>query len=278
MPEYTSAYELLMDAELRADGLGASRGILVVEGPDDKRVFARHVYDPAQILPAGGRTLLISAHQKASEEQRAKIVFVTDCDYEVRRGALRGAPDLIITTLTDMESDLLALGLIEPLVMELVPRALESREACGRVVARLREDVEKIALPLGRLRMAAQPLGIPLHLEDLKISRYWDANAQVMDFAKLVRAMHSKVSGVIGLADWCKLTEGTPVDAGMCHGKDQVRALSFLLKSHYRVDVAPDLLVKIIRSSLTADYLESWDVIRRIKAWQISTQRCVLGA
>ncbi|NEC06151.1 hypothetical protein [Streptomyces sp. SID7909] len=266
-----------MDAELRADGLGDSKGVLVVEGPDDKRIFARHVSDHAQILPAGGRRILISAHEKANAEQRGKIVFVTDCDYEVRRGSLAGAPDLIITTLTDMESDLLTLGLLESLVIELIPRALESRATCRQIVKRLRSDAESVAIPLGRLRMATLPLGIPLHLEDLKLGRYWDNAARTMDLGKLTRAMHTKVANKIDLSEWVKLVEETPEDSGMCHGKDLVRAISFLLKGNYRVDVTAESLARMMRSGLTSELLEGWDVIRRIRAWQATNRRYVLG-
>lgn len=261
---------------MRADGLGSSAGIIVVEGPDDKRIFVRHVHDSAQILPAGGRTLLLSAYEKATDEQRQKVLFVTDCDYEVRRGNLRGAPDLIITTLTDMESDLLALGVMQSLVLELIPRALDSNDACKRITARLRNEAEEIALPLGRLRMAAQPLGIPLKLEELKISRYWDSSTQTFDFTKLVRAMHTKVSSIVDLGEWSKLAEASPSDRAMCHGKDLLRALSFLLKDNYGVDVSPDVLAKMMRSSLTGDDLENWDVIRRIRVWQNINRRNVL--
>ncbi len=278
MPEYGNAYELLMDAELRADGLGPSFGVLIVEGPDDKRVFARHVRDAAQILPAGGRTLLISAHQKANLDQRQKIVFVTDCDYEVRRGALRGAPDLVITSLTDMESDLLDLGLVESIVVDLVPRALESRAACLRIASKLRLGAEAISLPLGRIRMAAKPLGVPLDLADVKLARYWDSKNSVMNYGKLVSAMHTKVAEVIGFDDWRKLVDRAPEDRGMCHGKDLVRALSFLLKSEYRVESAtPDLIVRMMRANLNEKHLDAWDVVRRVRAWQQRHHRQVFG-
>ncbi|WP_405990801.1 hypothetical protein [Streptomyces sp. NBC_00986] len=268
-----------MDAELRADGLGSSRAILVVEGPDDKRVFARHVLDPAQILPAGGRKLLLSAHEKANVHQRAKIVFVTDCDYEVRRGALHGSPDLIITTLTDMESDLIALGLVEPLVLELVPQALESQAVCHSICVSVLAKAKKISIPLGRLRMAAQPLGIPLDLDDVKISRYWNSKTASMNFARLVDAMHSKVSDVVSFNDWRALVAESPDDMGMCHGKDLLRSVAYVLKSEYRVaDMTSDLLARLMRAHLTGDYLEKWDVIRRIKTWQQASQRYVLLA
>ncbi|MFK4265332.1 hypothetical protein [Streptomyces milbemycinicus] len=266
-----------MDAELRADGLGSSRGVLVVEGPDDKRIFARYVHDPAQILPAGGRKLLISAHEKASKTQRTKLVFVTDCDYEVRRGSLRGSPDLVITTLTDMESDLLSLGVIEPLVLELVPQALESRAACQSIARKLQMRAVRIAVPIGRIRMAAQPLGIPIDWNDIKLSRYWDSRLGEMNFPRLVDATHSKVSTAIGFNEWRALAKKAPGDAGMCHGKDLVRAIAFLLKTEFRATgVTAETLTKLIRTSLTEHHLGTWDVIRRIKAWQLQNKRHVL--
>ncbi len=266
-----------MDAELRADGLGPAKGVLVVEGPDDKRVFARHVLDPAQILPAGGRKLLVSAHEKANNSQRAKIVFLTDCDYEIRYGSLRGAPDLIITTFTDMESDLLSLGLIESLVLEYVPRALESRETCQSITTRLRARAQQIALPLGRLRMIAKPLGIPLNLDDVKIARYWDPKSGSMNYERLVNAMHTKVSDVISFSEWGQLSSNAPQDIGMCHGKDLVKALSFLLKTEYRVEgITTDSVARVLRTSLSQQHLTSWDVVRRIKIWQTINRRFVL--
>ncbi|MGY5120993.1 hypothetical protein ACWC2H_34965 [Streptomyces sp. 900105755] len=178
-----------------------------------------------------------------------------------------------------MESDLLALGLIESIILELVPRALESRASCNQITAKIRTRAERIALPLGRLRMAAQPLGIPLNLDDIKLSRYWDAKTGSMNFTRLVDAMHSKVSSVIDFNEWRKLVADTPEDIGMCQGKDLVRALAFLLKSEYRVDGASvEMVVRIIRASLTSHHLESWEVIRRIKRWQENNRRYLLTA
>lgn len=125
--------------------------------------------------------------------------------------------------------------------------------------------------------MAAQPLGVPLHLEDLKLARYWNTNTRSTDLGKLIRAMHTKVADEIGASEWLKLVEQTPRDSGMCHGKDLVRALSFLLRENYRVEVTAESLARMMRSALTSEALETWDVIRRIRAWQVANQRYVLG-
>ncbi|MET7797054.1 hypothetical protein [Streptomyces decoyicus] len=277
MPEYQSAFDLLIDAELRADALGSGFGILVVEGPDDKRVFVRHVLNSAQVLPAGGRRILLSAHEKANAKQRKKMIFITDCDYEVRRGSLRGAPDLVITTLTDMESDLVSIGLLESIVLDLVPGALKSKDACGKAVDKLHELAVGIARPLGRIRMAAQPYGIPLAIDEIKIRKYWDVKTGEMDLGKLIIATHSKISEVLILEEWRRLVLATPDDRAMCHGKDLVRAISFVLREVFRVDAAtPDTITRFLRIGMTDKHLSAWDLVRRVRKWQTENRRSIL--
>ena len=43
MSDYVSAEALVGDALLRIDALGDQTGCLIVEGPDDKRLFGRWV-------------------------------------------------------------------------------------------------------------------------------------------------------------------------------------------------------------------------------------------
>ncbi|MGW7668206.1 hypothetical protein ACWGJX_13885 [Streptomyces sp. NPDC054775] len=278
MPEYQSAEDLLGDAELRAEGLGANAGILVVEGPDDKRLFARHVLDIAQVLPAGGRTLLLSAYEKASTAQRSKIIFVTDCDYEVRRGNLRGGLGLVITTLTDLESDLIGMGLLDSLVTEMVPRALDSEDGRRRVSEQLRRTAEDIALPLGRIRMAAQPLGVELNLDELRLHKFRNSRNGAVEVQKLIDSVHTKVAHLVSLREWRELVSATPDDRGMCHGKDLLRAVAVVIKDDLKAGVVTaEQLARNLRLSADQGQLEKWDVVRRIKNWQQVNGRSILS-
>jgi len=111
MPFYPSAEALLSDAQLRIDQFGGGKGVLVVEGPTDKRLLSRLTVHRQQVLAAGGRRLLLRAHTVASETGVTDIAFVTDCDYEVSLGSLiPGSPSLFITTNADVEADLVSLG------------------------------------------------------------------------------------------------------------------------------------------------------------------------
>src|SRR4051794_32970239 len=108
MPEYPSASALLEDIDLRLKKLPANRGALVVEGFDDKRLFKPLVLSGGQVVVSGGRRLLLAAHAMAGDDLK-RILFLTDCVFEVGLGRLRPATSLVITKNADVEADLLDL-------------------------------------------------------------------------------------------------------------------------------------------------------------------------
>lgn len=107
MPTYPSSEALLQDAELRIDRYGADHGIIVVEGPDDKRLLCTKTVHQGQIITTGGKVFLLEAHRVAAERKIDSVVFLTDCDYEVGHGELSAQLNLIISKNADIESDLL---------------------------------------------------------------------------------------------------------------------------------------------------------------------------
>jgi hypothetical protein len=280
MSNYVSHEALLADLRLRMDGSPPNVGLLIVEGPDDKRIFIRHAHAPALIVPAGGRRTLLKAYESADEQDRAKLLFLTDCDYEVRRGSLRanGRQGLVITEKTDVESDLIDLGLLEPVVADIVAAALNPARA-EQIVDRCLGEATQFALPLGRARMAAQPLGVALHLGDINFSRHWDNKNQTVDVEKLMRTIYARLGEIgVSLDDWLKLVDETPDDLDMCHGKDLVRAFYWSLKQRHTLpaDISPLAIQRLMRFSLWKRDLERWSVGRRIREWEEATGRRIL--
>src|SRR5262249_45079834 len=150
---------------LRLDALGDESAVLVVEGNDDKRLFFPHLSSTADIVPAGGKKLLRAALESIRATDQGRVLFFTDCDYDVTAGDLRGGPDVVITTSCDVESDLISLGILRRVAIEVVPQAMIARDSPSKIEADVREHAERIALPFGRIRMAAQPLGVDLQLD-----------------------------------------------------------------------------------------------------------------
>jgi hypothetical protein len=189
VPAYQSAEALLSDVDLRLDRFGSSAGILVVEGPDDKRLFCNHALHRQQVVGAGGRRLLLTAHALTQSHSRDDIVFVTDCDYEVALGRLRPAPNLVITEHADVESDLVALGGVERLTIELVPRALESDDVLHEIVNAVLYRSVALAENVGVLRKLALEHGFEIDTSELRFRKFRDPGSDTVDDAKLVRSV-----------------------------------------------------------------------------------------
>ncbi len=279
MPEYLNAASLLADARLRIEAYQEKLGVLVVEGPDDRRLFYTRVKDPSQIIAAGGRTLLLSAYDKASREDLSRMVFLTDCDYAVRRGEISGgSPSLIITVGTTIESDILDLGTLAPVVMEVVPTAVTAKHlpyVCDEIV-RL---ATLIALPIGRVRMAIQSLGIDVGLAQIDHVKYWSKRDGEFDTHKLNVVVEEKLRREGIVVDLADLVSKTPSDNGMCNGKDLVAAIRFIMHSKYRVgnDISVSILTRMLRLAITNSAFESWSVVRKVRRWEAESDANLLA-
>src|SRR5262249_48115642 len=108
------------------------------------------------------------AHSGMLEQDRGRIVCLVDCDDDVARGTLQGAPDLIITTNADMEADLVALGALRAVVAQVVREALRSDRHLDEITSTVLERSCACVIPLGRLRRAARAEGIALDFQ------HWD--------------------------------------------------------------------------------------------------------
>ena len=135
MPFYVSAQALLADVRLRLDALGEESSVLVVEGHDDKRLFYTRMSASADVIPSGGKRLLRSALGVLLETDKGRVLFFTDCDYDVPAGILRGGPDVIITATCDVESDLIHLGILDKVAVEVVPQAIASKDSAAKIGA-----------------------------------------------------------------------------------------------------------------------------------------------
>ncbi len=267
MPEYPHAQALLDDARLRLDSLGPSRGILVVEGPDDKRVFSAHVLSSTQIVVSGGRTLLLAAHQVASQNDLTKIVFLTDCDFEVSLGTLRPTPSLVITTHADVEADLLELGAFRSLAVELVPAALRSDEDADAVAETLRHRAMEFATTLGQLRQIAKLRSTKIELGDLKYKRVRDAARNVNKRLLITKVGQQFSYCGLPILRFIAEVESMPASYSQCSGHDLVNALHFILREDYGISIERRDLARSLRM-VSLNALDDWDVVHRLRKWE----------
>jgi hypothetical protein len=214
-------------------------------------------------------------------EDKGRILFLTDCDYDVAAGTLQGGPDVVITATCDVESDLIGLGILERLAIEVVPRrAIESKDGAARIGIDVRNHAERAALPLGRIRLAAQPLGVDLGLDDIDFSKYWDKQTDILLGEKLDTVIWNLLSkkANIDRSEWDERLLMISNDPKICHGKDLINAAQMFFRILYKMDnkVTSEMLAMMMRLTVDQILLEKWLVVQRIRKWESRYGRSVL--
>lgn len=278
MPLYPNADALISDAMLRIDQFGAHAGVLVVEGPDDKRFFCAKAQHRQQVLAAGGRRLLLSAHISAVQRSIEAIAFLTDCDYEVALGTMSPSWNLIITRHADLEADLLGAEGFERLVGLLVPSALDDDDELARVSTAAQERAVALADILGRIRQVAKAVGFKVST-DIRHHKYRTQNSAELDVTKLLRAVfQSSEDCMLQYAEFEERVKAIPPSYDNCNGHDLVAALHHVLRQDFSVrDQSPEQLEVLLRTSVPEKTFLGLEVVDRLKQWERRVGRRILA-
>jgi len=278
VPFYESGAEIIADARMRLSGLPHDQGILILEGGDDLRLFLEHAISGQSLIACGNKRKLLEAHALLEIGEDRRIIFVTDCDYDVPAGRLRPSDNLIVTGLTDVEADLLALGVLRRMVIELVPVALESDAQASNITQTVMERASALAEPVGRFRLLSAQNDLKLCFKKLRLGRYRHAHTANADITGIAQTLASR-------SPECPLTSKELLEAvaqvqenpQLCQGKDLLLGAISVLHQDYAV---PTSRLKeahsMLRLALTADAFETWSVVRRIDRWETQTARRVL--
>lgn len=279
MPAYPSAEALLSDALLRRDRFGLTSGVLVVEGPDDKRLFAERTLRRQQVIAAGGRRLLLASHTVAVTRNYHWLVAVTDCDYDVAMKLLRPEPGLIITEHADVESDLLAEGGWERLVAQLVPAALDDDETLNEIAVAVMARTVAFADVVGRYRRVAREVGFTAET-DIRHTRYRRAGTEQVDEERLLRSLwQSSEECTLDLNEFSERISSIRSDYDNCNGHDLVKALQHVLREDYGIrGVTAENLEDFLRYGVSKEAFEAWSVTERIRRWEQENNLTLLKA
>lgn len=280
MPYYITPQSFLSEIRLRLDALGDDSAALVVEGPEDKKIFHHRISATATIIPATGKTRLRDALNSIADDDKGRILFLTDCDYDVPNGNLKGGPDIIITTNCDVEADLIRLGVLAKVAVEVVPKVVSTDISATRIEEIVRQHAEELTIHLGRIRMAAQPLGADLEFEELDFSKYWsEKNGISVDkiYQVMWNHVHEKTS--ISRKEWNDRLNSIPYDPILCHGKDLLKATRMFLRRLYKMDnkITPDILAMMIRLAVDQHIFDQWEGTQRIRRWERNNNRRILA-
>lgn len=269
MSLYPSAEALIADAILRLDQFGSNYGILIVEGPDDKRFMCARTRYRQQVIAAGGRRMLLSAHAASVARGLNGIVFLTDCDYEVTLGNLSPSRGLIITRHADIEADLLDAGGFERLIIQVVAAALDNEEELARITAAARQRSVALADVLGRIRQVAKSEGFRVST-DIRHHKYRLSGSADVDEKRLIRAVYQASSEPTLQFDvFAEYVTCIEQSYDNCNGHDLVAALHHVLRDDFGVrNQSPDQLETLLRASVPEKDFFELDFVARLMRWE----------
>jgi hypothetical protein len=275
---YLSGADVLADARLRLSGLPADQGILVLEGRDDARLFVSRSVGSESLLACGKKATLLQAHGLLRPGEENRIVFVTDCDYDVAVGQLTPRDNLIVTRLVDVEADLIDMGTLEALIVELVPSAIVSSERRAEITRSVVQRGARVAEAVGRFRLISAREGLGLSFRHIKLHRYRATGGGEIDVIKLANALASS-------SENCGLTRDElaqavliePDNIKLRHGKDWLHAMAVVLHQDFGVPKARLMeLESMLRLAVTDAGFADWEVVKRVRRWELSAGRRVL--
>jgi hypothetical protein len=275
---------LLEEARLRIDSLPPGLGVIIVEGDDDKTLIARYAIRPEQIIACDGKEVLTRACVASRSDACEGAVFLRDCDYDVPTGVLnlqssdlpKGA--LVVSQRSDIESDLVGMGLLRDVVGTLRPSALASDQMLQDLVNKVLAASVSIAELVGRLRFASAKHDLCLGFGDLSMSKI--AREGMASLLNQVEARSRDAMMARGLRreDLVQLADEAPRGLAVCNGHDLIGAIAYVLQRRYNVrGQRAEHIGVALRLALRESDLRQWVVGKRIRAWEDRSGRRILA-
>lgn len=170
-----------------------SRTALLVEGDDDKRLFARHV-DPTRCLVCTGygRPKVLDALAILERDGVSGILAIIDADsWTLGGGPL--SPNLIMTEWRDMEVVMVSSPALDRVLIEYGDEELLIKFSSRH--GTVRDCVFRAAAWLGVLRIISEQRGLGLHFDALDLSRIVDERTLQVSVPRLIAELQN-CSGV----------------------------------------------------------------------------------
>lgn len=234
----------------------------VVEGDTDVSVVCHVLGIPASnILSCNGKEILDKVYLNGFLGGLDEgVIFLRDRDHDRAATGVKDGILLLVTDYYDIEMELLNSRLFSRILSEYRREILSDDE-----VAAVYTKIATVASYLGALRLHSQVRNLGLDFDDLKSTKFFDANKFQLDLVSLLKYIYakSKVS-VYNLSALSRYVDFVVKKCGanvLVCGKDFLEIFHLALYRYYDVckssECSPELLGKIIRISANQDDLRT---------------------
>jgi hypothetical protein len=231
------------------------------------------------VLPAGEKAKVLDAAARLRPDENREFVLLVDCDYDVPAGALRGQPHLIITRCPDAECDMIALGILEQVVLQVVPAAASGHLRLKEITGSVLDRSVALAGAVGQLRQLSRLEDLDLKFDGLRFAKAREKNTAIVDTERLTDMVLRRSGSRMTAEDVSGRAGRIAVGLMTCNGHDLVESVRAVLKEDFGVKRATATGLEQLLRVAAGDpqFLESWSVIERIRDWEAETGRAVLA-
>jgi Protein of unknown function (DUF4435) len=267
-----TASTALAAIELRRD-YAPDAPALVIEGPDDMRLFNKLTLEECVVVPAGNRDGVIEAVRQANERGMQVVLGVVDRDYSDFRDE-QLPENLVMTDQNDIEVMLILSGALAGVVLESVGQwiAVVEIEGCRTELAS--HVIVGVSL-LGQLRALKHEAVPRLNFAGLRLRNHLLADGVSLDSKALAEELQRRSDGVPASEELERLrremeSRDIPVEMLAC-GHDAVQYLCItiqagLLGKPLRLLSERDC-ASLLRSSYQPSEFAAGGLSRRIVDW-----------
>jgi hypothetical protein len=263
----------------RATGLGVVP-MLVVEGGGDNTALSpvcKHGSDQIFIAGARNRVEELLTHLRREPIEGCECVYLVDCDGLGKTPTLAAEESLVVTEACDIEADLVRLGVAARVAARFLPDAASAEQMV--------EDACELALVISTVRRAAHAASVGMKLPDERQLRLANLPGEELDVWEEETPSPAQALEVIGTGLGWSEEESARVSAQLgsvpddfaltCMGKDALDALFRRLCEEGSGAVRGWSCAhfhKEVFSALRGEDLGSWEVARRVAAWEENCQ------
>lgn len=259
----------ILVGELLMTRLKYHGSILVLEGPDDQRFWARRIDKSAcQFALARAKKTLTLAFEELDKRQFRGALGVIDADLDHLESRLPSSPNIVATDTVDLEAMLLRSTALDGVLAEMGdPRKIELFEK--RAGHSVRTALLDRALSYGRLRWASDRAGLKIPVERLSPYKYLDEATWTLDDEGLFRDASAHVNS-LSPSDLRSHIASLPAHDpwSVVHGKDMVRILDIGLKRVLGNGSYADHIARLLRQGIESAELHRTSVGLGITDWE----------
>jgi hypothetical protein len=164
------------------------RAIVLLEGDDDERLFARHFnLTTCQIRVAYGRPRVLAVLDRLHARGVAGVLAIIDADFDRLLGQQQTAVDIVVTDTHDIET-----MLFQSVALDHVLRELADTNRLGQGAQGVRELILNAAAPLGAARLVCRKQDWSPLLEEIEHRRFVDIRSLLVDRDALIKEIRAR--------------------------------------------------------------------------------------